>query len=303
MPGASGAGHELALVPPGGSVAPLLTARAREGVEAGELVYLNVDPTLAALVVAEVGPSPLLLRGAAPDRLDHPASVLADCMTLVEEANRDGHGVRLLNQAPVMRSSAWWDWSRVEAAANLVVPAAWQLCIYDQAQLAPDQEAQLRATHRLVPGEDVAPAANPDFREPDDYLDDRLHAPVRDADGPATVTLHQPARAEAKAAVEQVARRSRLGQASVDALLFAANEAVANAYEHGRPPYLLEAWVGPGLAHVAVTDAGPGPQDPLVGLLRADDPAGCGLWLSHQMVDVRHEVREGGYTVHLVAAA
>ena len=63
---------------------------------------------------------------------------------------------------------------------------------------------------------------------------------------------------------------------------------------------------------VTVTVTGPGPTDPLVGLLPPDPPnglhpgpgplPGLGLWLSHQLVDVTHRHHAAGFTIRLAAA-
>jgi hypothetical protein len=73
---------------------------------------------------------------------------------------------------------------------------------------------------------------------------------------------------------------------------------------------VLRLWRKPARVTVTVTDAGPGPADPL-GLLpnepptdTADDPVAdpaLGLWLIHQLVDVARRSDPGGYTIRLTA--
>ena len=80
---------------------------------------------------------------------------------------------------------------------------------------------------------------------------------------------------------------------------------------------MLRLWAQPHWVTVTVTDTGPGPTDPLVGLL-PPDPAndrhpdhghghrpghalGLGLWLSHQLLDVTHRRHPDGYTIRLTA--
>jgi anti-sigma regulatory factor (Ser/Thr protein kinase) len=89
--------------------------------------------------------------------------------------------------------------------------------------------------------------------------------------------------------------------------VFATHEAVTNALIHGRSPTLLRLWAQPDRVTVTVTDTGPGPTDPLVGLLPPGPLNGpgpgprLGLWLSHQLVDVAHRHHPDGYTIRLAA--
>jgi anti-sigma regulatory factor (Ser/Thr protein kinase) len=69
----------------------------------------------------------------------------------------------------------------------------------------------------------------------------------------------------------------------------------------------LRAWAAPGRVVVAVSDAGPGPADPLVGLV-APPPgtrtSGLGLWIAHELCEaVALSVTADGFTVRLVAGA
>jgi hypothetical protein len=76
---------------------------------------------------------------------------------------------------------------------------------------------------------------------------------------------------------------------ALDELLFALSEAVVNAELYGRPPTTVRVWTGQDRIVVHVHDTGPGPADPLTGLIPAPDSAtgvGLGLWLSHQLADV-----------------
>ena len=89
----------------------------------------------------------------------------------------------------------------------------------------------------------------------------------------------------------------------------ATHEPVNNALIPGRPPTVLRLWAQPGRVTVTVTDTGPGPTDPLVGLLPPDGlhpgpgpRPGLGLWLSHQLVDVMHRHHAAGFTIRLAAA-
>lgn len=74
---------------------------------------------------------------------------------------------------------------------------------------------------------------------------------------------------------------------------------------HGRPPVEVRIWTGPDRIVVAVTDAGPGPQDPFAGLLPSPgtDTTGRGLWITHQSVaHVAADHSGPGFTIRLTGA-
>jgi anti-sigma regulatory factor (Ser/Thr protein kinase) len=84
----------------------------------------------------------------------------------------------------------------------------------------------------------------------------------------------------------------------------AVSEIVTNGVSHGRPPVRLRVWADMDHMIVTVHDPGPGPDDPLAGLIPAahHGRAGYGLWLAHQLcthVALHHD--HNGFTVRLTA--
>ena len=82
---------------------------------------------------------------------------------------------------------------------------------------------------------------------------------------------------------------------------------MTNAVVHGAAPVTVRAWPDEGRMHVTVTDTGPGPDDPFVGLLHRPGPesiGGHGLWFAHQLC---HQVtmarHASGFTVRLTVHA
>jgi anti-sigma regulatory factor (Ser/Thr protein kinase) len=115
------------------------------------------------------------------------------------------------------------------------------------------------------------------------------------------VQLLDPSPAACRAAVRGFAgRHAGLVDEDLEALVFAANEAVTNARVHGRRPVRMRLWTRRTRVVVTVTDAGQGPEDCLVGLLPS--PTGGGLWLSEQLVEIAHRRHQEGYTVRLTTA-
>jgi hypothetical protein len=83
---------------------------------------------------------------------------------------------------------------------------------------------------------------------------------------------------------------------------------VINAQSYGHPPVAVRVWTAPHRVVVHVHDTGPGPPDPLTGLVPVPEGvsgAGLGLWLSHQLreVEVGLITDAEGFTVRLRAGS
>jgi anti-sigma regulatory factor (Ser/Thr protein kinase) len=95
-----------------------------------------------------------------------------------------------------------------------------------------------------------------------------------------------PTTAPARRAVETAAPNIRLGKDEIGRLVLAVSEAVTNATLHGQPPARMRIWTAPERIVVAISDRGPGPQDPYAGLVQSpavDGHGGFGLWITHQL--------------------
>jgi anti-sigma regulatory factor (Ser/Thr protein kinase) len=172
----------------------------------------------------------------------------------------------------------------------------------------------LHATHPLI-GQDGHHRRNDRYRHPVNFLGRNSDDPPDPIERtPPAVELVDPSAATARAAVKWFSHQQLPGQ-EIDKLIYATHEAVTNALQHGRPPTVLRLWAQPGRVTVTVTDAGPGPTDPLADPLAgpvstepptdsADDPfpgPALGLWLIHQLVDVTRRSEPSGYTICLTA--
>ena len=80
---------------------------------------------------------------------------------------------------------------------------------------------------------------------------------------------------------------------------------MSNAWRHGRPPVTARIWAASGRILVRVHDTGPGPADPLAGLVPAParpELQGAGLWLSQVLgLDPALIRSRDGFTVRLSA--
>ncbi len=99
------------------------------------------------------------------------------------------------------------------------------------------------------------------------------------------------------------AGRGRVPGEVLDDLLLGTTEAVTNALLYGDPPVTVRIWAGPDRFVVCVHDHGPGPTNPLAGLIPPPDnlaDAQLGLWLTHQLgIDVALIYSGDGFTVRL----
>jgi anti-sigma regulatory factor (Ser/Thr protein kinase) len=204
----------------------------------------------------------------------------------------------------------WEAWRRYEAVANHAFRdyPMWGLCPYDTRITPTDVLADAVRTHPFVATADGHHHLNDGYEEPDVLLG---RSPVPPPDvleaRPPAVTLIGPTAAEARHVVADLALRSFLGAEDIENLVVGVSETVANAVLYGRPPVQVKMWAVPDRLLVTVTDQGPGPQDPFVGLLpgRSSEAGfgGLGLWITHQLCDQVTLVREADrFTVRLAAS-
>jgi anti-sigma regulatory factor (Ser/Thr protein kinase) len=303
--GQRGFRHELLLHRSINELVEFMVPMAREGVAAQEPTLLLVRPDTAEAVLHQVGPSPYLTVQPALTEPGRPGlHVRAAPLMLAGYA-------RVVHQEPVIPPSQWPQWRRLEAVLNLALSYhdTWAVCAYDRGTLTEEMVADLHATHPLI-AQDGSHRHNGRYQHPVDFLRQHRNAAPDPVERTApAVELADPSPTTARATVARFAHHHRLPAGEVDNLVFATHEAVTNALMHGRPPTVLRLWARPDRVTVTVTDTGPGPTDPLVGLLPPDPVSSrvpgpgprLGLWLSHQLVDVAHRHDPDGYTIRLAA--
>lgn len=266
-----------------------------EGLSAGDTTVLACLPGTAALIGAGLG-----LRAGALE--NHPRIGLLDTRApdaitvtrrLLERARSTGSGwVRVVGQVQFGEQPRdWREGVRYEAARNVLLAGQplTGLCLYDSRILPDEILDSARATHPdLVAG--GSRRANPDFREPRDFLR-RLpvpREPVEDAE--PVLVVH--------GATVLVDLRHRLGAVLTacvpdpdlaEDLHLAVSEVAANAFRHGQPPVSARVWAGDGQLVCEISDRGSGFADPLAGFQPAHGPdlgrGGMGLWLARKLFD------------------
>ena len=197
-------------------------------------------------------------------------------------------------------------WDRYESAVNI----AWQgypvysRCLYDATTVADPVRDVVERTHRRLLTAGSGATVSRRYQEVADFEPlQRAVDPLEAA--PPTVELVNPSPRKARHRVAEAAR-GRIHVATLDELRFAASEAVLNAHLHGRRPVTVKVWTGPDRIVLRVHDTGPGPADPLIGLVPAPGGLagrGLGLWLVHQFtnIDIDLLATADGFTIRLRA--
>jgi anti-sigma regulatory factor (Ser/Thr protein kinase) len=275
------------------------------GIAAGEPVIIGYDDRKCDLLRAEL-PRPDAVSFISDTRLyatptgaieayrqcfERHVAAGAEQIRIAGDVPHEGNGGRFVG------------WDRYESAVNVV----WQdypvysRCLYDATTVADRVRDVVERTHRRLHFVDGA-AASPRYQEVADF--ERL-PPAGDPleATPPTVALIGASPRKARHRVAEAAYE-RIDAATMRELLFAVSEAVLNAHLHGQRPITVWCWTAPDRIVVRVHDDGPGPADPLTGLVPAPGgtaAAGLGLWLIHQFtnIDVDLLADPDGFTVRL----
>jgi anti-sigma regulatory factor (Ser/Thr protein kinase) len=297
--------HELVLYTSTAEMLEFVIPFARDGVDAEEPTLLAVRPATAATVLDTIGASPHLTVLPVTGQPGRPASDLRATDALLTDYATQARRVRILNQEPTVPGTHWHEWRRLEAAVNVALARhhAWAVCLYDRRALTDDQAEDLYATHPFM-WSGKQHRRNDRYQDPRRFIAAHGDAPPDPVEQTApTAELTNPTPTVARSTVTRCTQHIGLPVAEIEGLVLAANEAVANAIVHGRPPVLLRIWTQQDRVTVTVTDTGTGPTDPFVGLLPPDtaQSSGLGLWISHQLVDVTHRRHPDGYTIRITA--
>lgn len=202
----------------------------------------------------------------------------------------------------------WEGWARYEAAVNRAFAdfPLWALCPYDLRTTPPDVVEDVVRTHPHITTVDRVRLHSDRYEDPGTFLARRPRSqPDPLESDPPVLQLVHPRPADARHALAELSRDTGMGAGEVNDLIVAASEVVTNAILYGGVPATLRAWAGPRRLVVTVHDPGPGPSDPMVGLVptnKRDGGGGLGLWIAHQLCRrVTLDCDADGFTVRLVA--
>lgn len=239
-----------------------------------------------------------------------PARAIATYLRYFESRVAMGAGqIRVAADVPYPGNGGPFDgWDRYEAAINTVWQEypVWRRCVYDAAA-PPEVLDVVERTHPHILSATGDRRASERFQDGAAFTALRAAPDSLEGSRPA-LRMVNPSALEVRRALARLGRRRLTGQVLRD-LLIAASEAVTNATVHGKRPVTVRIWAGPRRIVVLVHDAGPGPRDPLAGLVPPPEDArkrelGLGLWIIQQLdIDVALIYDDDGFTVRLRAGA
>ncbi|MGY1712063.1 anti-sigma factor RsbA family regulatory protein [Geodermatophilus sp. SYSU D00758] len=301
--------HEAGFYASDAEFLDLIVPFVTEGVAADEPVIIGYDDRKTALLRAAL-PSPDAVTFIA-DR-----SLYASPAGAIEAYRREfdrhlaagARQIRIAGDVPHEGNGgrfAAGGWDRYESGVNTAWGdrPVWSRCLYDATTVPATVRDVVERTHRRLVTPDGA-TASPRYQDVADFQP--LPSPVDPLEStPPTLVLADPSPRRTRHRIAAVAD-GLIGSDALEQLVLAVSEAVENAHRHGRPPATVTAWAAPGRVVVHVHDTGPGPANPLAGLVREESSAGGrGLWLSHQLPDVEIALTAAatGFTVRLRGVA
>lgn len=299
--------HEAGFYGSDDEFAALIVPFVADGVAAGEPVIIGYDDRKSRLLRSWLSDPSGVEFIADTSLYATPARAIAGYRQLFERHVAMGAGqIRIAGDVPHPGNGGRYEgWDRYEWAVNTVWQdyPVWGLCLYDTSTAPRDVLDAVERTHPRL----VSPAGqrqvNHRYRETLAFEGLPPAPDPLEATTPLIELIDLPA-AHARQAVADIGR-GRVGISTLIDLVTGTSEAVSNALHHGVPPTTVRIWATPDRVVVSVRDHGPGPADPLAGLVPASHRAakpGLGLWVLHQLdLDVALIDTGDGFTVRLRA--
>lgn len=199
------------------------------------------------------------------------------------------------------------EWRRYEALLNHALRPfpMWSLCGYDTRALDDSVLAIGEMTHPYLRRGGVR-SSNPVPVDPAALLRNADADDTPEPDVEPAVTIPEVVDlGELHGEVKAFATAVGMTRDRGEDLVMAVHEVAINGLRHGRPPVTVRLWATLGRIQCAVTDRGPGTQDPFAGYVRGGGdalPEGrFGLWLARELCDeVLMRRTSEGFTTRLV---
>jgi MEDS: MEthanogen/methylotroph, DcmR Sensory domain/Histidine kinase-like ATPase domain len=299
--------HEAGFYSDDTEFAALIVPFVEEGIAAGEPVIIGYDDRKSALLRSWLGDPSAVQFIADQSLYATPARAIAAYRRLFEHHVARGAGqIRIAGDVPHPGNGGRFDgWDRYEWAVNTVWQdfPVWGRCLYDTATAPKAVLDVVERTHPRL----VSPSGQRQASER--YQQMQAFHPLPPVPDPleASIPLMElvdPAPAEARQAIARIGH-GRIPDATLADLIIGASEAVGNALRHGQRPATVRIWATLDRIVVSVHDTGPGPADPLAGLVPTTQGTaglGMGLWVLQQLnLDAALLPTRDGFTVRLRA--
>jgi len=301
--------HEAGFYGSDAEFAALIVPFVEEGVAAGEPVIIGYDDRKAGLLRSRLAdPSAVEFIGD-QSLYATPAGAIATYRRLFEFHLAMGAGqIRIAGDVPHPGNGRRFEgWDRYECAINTAwqdIPV-WSRCLYDTSTASQAVLDIVERTHPLLVSPSGQRRASGRYQEAPVFEGLPPPPDPLEASTPMIQLTDRPA-ADTRHALAQIGR-SRVSNTTLTDLIIGASEAVSNALRYGQPPATVRIWAAPDRIVIKVHDTGPGPADPLAGLIPAAHGTpnpGLGLWVMHQLDIDTALIRTGdGFTVRLRAGA
>jgi anti-sigma regulatory factor (Ser/Thr protein kinase) len=304
--GHAGHFHEAGFYGSDAEFAALIVPFVEEGLAAGEPVIIGYDDRKSGLLRSWLSDPSAVEFIADTGLYATPGRAIGTYRRLFEfHLAMGAEQIRIAGDVPHPGNGGRFEgWDRYECAVNTVWQdfPVWGLCLYDTATAPAAVLDVVERTHPRI----VSPSGTrrPSSRyQPASVFQGLAVAPDPLERSAPLLELADGSPAGARDALVRVGR-GRVPDAIFNDLLIGTSEVVNNALLHGRPPTVMRVWAAPDRIVVHVHDNGPGPADPLAGLIPATaaEHSGVGLWLVHQLdIDVALIHGADGFTVRLSA--
>jgi hypothetical protein len=305
--GRPGRFHEVGFYRSDAEFGALIVPFVEEGVAAGQPVILGYDDRKASLLRSWLHDPGAVSFLADNSLYATPARAIASRWQMFTRLTAAGATqIRMAGDVPHEGNGGRFaGWDRYESAVNTVWDQfpVWSRCLYDATTAAPRVLDIAARTHpRIVlPSGQYQPS-----RQYQDLADYQPLPPDPDPleDSVPALVMSDPSPAQVRPVLTSIGG-GRISDTALEQLMIGVEEAVSNARRHGRPPVTARIWAGSGRILIHVHDTGPGPADPLAGLVpvwaRPGQPGG-GLWLIHMLdLDAALIRSRDGFTVRLAA--
>lgn len=301
-PGAHGFSHVALMYATDGDFARAAGGFLRDGIAAGEAVFVAVPPGKIRLLHDALGPAAEQAEFADMTRLGrNPARIIPRVLEFTRQ--NSGRHVRYVGEPiwPARTDAELREAARHESLVNLAFAGADVkiLCPYDTTALAPDVLSDATRTHPLLLS-DGRVLASTGYAGPSE-LPASCGLPLPPPPADAVPFTYRTDLRAVRGMVSARAAAAGLPEPRASDLVLAVSEAAANTLRHARSLGALSIWRDGSEIVCEIRDGGV-ITDPLAGRRRpgADAVSGHGLWLVHQVCDLV-EIRTGstGTTIRM----